>query len=163
MESIKVEFVNPFVAGAFSTLSMMLGETPERGQIVLEPTGATTNQVNVVVGITGQAQGHLILGMTLLTADRIASHMIGERVHTFNALAASAISELTNMICGQAMTELSNANYLCDITPPSIIRGVKVNISCFAVPAILIPITVSQGAISLTISLRSHSVIRSAA
>lgn len=163
MELFKAEFVNPFVSGALATLATVLCDAPERGQPILEPTGTTTNQINVVIGVTGEAEGHIILGMSLATADRIASFMIGERVMTFNAMGASAICELANLICGRALQDLSETGHQCELTPPTIIRGIKMRIACFTTPAILVPITLSLGDISLTASLRSRSTCRTAA
>ncbi|HLO97008.1 MAG TPA: chemotaxis protein CheX, partial [Fimbriimonas sp.] len=88
------QYINPFVSGAFSVLSMMLGETPTRGQLAADASTTTHHQVNVVVGVTGEARGSVVIGMSLITADKVASKMIGEPVRTFDSLAASAISEL---------------------------------------------------------------------
>ena len=149
------QFISPFVSGAFSVLSMMLGETPVKGPLEANSSSSTSNQVNVVVGVTGQAQGSIVLGMSLVCADRIASKMIGEPIRTFDVMAASAISELANMICGSALNELSNQGLTCDLTPPTVIRGQKVKISSTAIPTIHLHIILSYGDITLSVSLKS--------
>lgn len=37
--SLEAKFINPFVTGAFSVLSMMLGEAPTRGQLATDASG----------------------------------------------------------------------------------------------------------------------------
>jgi chemotaxis protein CheX len=108
-----------------------------------------------VCGVTGQIQGSVIYGMSLTTADQIASAMIGQPIKQFDQLAASAIAELGNMISGNAMLQLSEAGFICDITPPTVIRGSKVEISTLAIPAVVIPLEVTQGDITITVGLQT--------
>lgn len=48
---------------------------------------------------------------------------MGMPVSEFDDMARSAISELGNMVMGNAATILSNNNVMIDITPPTIITG----------------------------------------
>ena len=153
---MKVEYINPFLSGACSVLEMVLGETPVKQGLSAQPTSFTSEQCNVVCGVTGQAQGQVIYGMSLSVADKIASHMLGEPIKTFDALAASAIAELGNMISGSAMSGLCDAGYVCDITPPAIIRGTKVEISTLNIPAVVIKLGTSKGPLSITVGLQGH-------
>ena len=153
---MKVEYINPFLAGASSVLEMVLGETPIKQSLSAQATSFTSEQCNVVCGVTGQAQGQVIYGMSLTVADKIASHMLGEPIKTFDALAASAIAELGNMISGNAMSGLASAGYICDITPPAIIRGAKVEISTLNIPAVVIKLMTGKGLISITVGLQGH-------
>ena len=153
---MRVEYINPFLAGASSVLEMVLGETPVRQGLSVQSQTFTSEQCNIVCGVTGQAQGQVIYGMSLMTADKIASHMLGKSIKTFDALAASAIAELGNMISGCAMGQLSEAGYICDITPPAIIRGSKVEISTLNIPAVIIKMETNLGPLSITVSLQGH-------
>lgn len=152
---MKVEYINPFIEAAFSVLEQVLGHTPERGDLAMQPTCFTSQQCNVVCGITGQVQGSVIFGMSLVTADKIASAMLGQQIKSFDQLAASAIAELGNMISGNAMSKLSESGFVSDITPPTIIRGTNVQISTISIPALVVPVKVEQGEISITVGLQS--------
>ncbi len=151
---MKAEYINSFLAGAYSVLEMVLGEMPVREGMAAQPSSFTSEQCNVVCGVTGQAQGQVIYGMSLIVADQIASHMLGEPIKTFDALAASAIAELGNMISGGAMQHLHDAGLVCDITPPTIIRGTNVEISTLSIPAIVIRLSTSKGPVSITVGLQ---------
>lgn len=151
---MKVEYINPFILAAQSVLEMVLGAAPMKGNLAMQPATFTSQQCNVVCGVTGQAHGQVIYGMSLTTADKIASHMLGQPIKTFDQLAASAIAELGNMISGHAMSKLSESSYICDITPPTIIRGKDVKISTLSIPAIVIPLETEHGPLSITVGLQ---------
>jgi len=155
---MKVEYVGPFVDGAINVLTTLLGKTPERGKLSARPQLFTSQQVNVVCGVAGVIEGQVIYGMSVQTADKVASGMIGQTIITFDALAASAIAELGNMISGHSVTALASAGFPCDITPPTIIRGNNVKISTMNVPALVIPIKIEGlGEIEITICLREKA------
>lgn len=150
---MKVEYINPFVRAAFTVLQQLTGSTPNKGQLSMRPTVFTSQQCNVICGVTGTIAGQVIYGMSLMTADKLASVMLGQPVKTFDQLAASAIAELGNMITGNASSNLSEAGYVTDITPPTIIRGKDVKITTLHIPALVIPIITEQGEVELTVSL----------
>ncbi len=153
---MKAEYINPFVQASFSVLEMVLGARPTKGQMSAQTATFVSEQCNVIYGVTGQVQGQVIYGMSLTTADNIASAMLGNPIKEFDALAASAIGELGNMISGNAMQFLSEAGWVCDITPPTIMRGTNVEISTISIPAILIPMTLEQGQLLVTIGLQGR-------
>ena len=153
---MKAEYINPFVVASFSVLETVLSNKPVKGELAMQPATFTSQQCNVVCGVTGQVQGQVIYGMSLAVADKIASTMLGEPIKVFDQLAASAIGELGNMISGNAMLHLSEAGWVCDITPPTIIRGTNVKISTISIPAIVIPITLEQGELSVTVGLQGR-------
>ncbi|HLK59276.1 MAG TPA: chemotaxis protein CheX [Chthonomonadaceae bacterium] len=153
---MKVQYINPFVNAAFSVIEMVMGGQAEKGSLAMRPTFFTSQQCNVITGVTGKIEGQVIYGMSLVTADQIASLMLGQPVRTFDQLAASAIAELANMITGNAMALLSEAGYVCDITPPSIVRGTNVKISMLNVPSLVIPIKIEAGEIEMTVCLQER-------
>ncbi len=153
---MKAEYINPFILAANAVLEMVLGAVPTKGPLAMQPTTFTSQQCNIVCGVTGQAHGQVIYGMSLTTADKVASHMLGQPIKTFDQLAASAIAELGNMISGHALAKLSESSYICDITPPTIIRGKDVNISTLSIPAIVIPLGTEQGEMFITVGLQGR-------
>ena len=153
---MKAEYINPFVQASFSVLEMVLGNRPSQGALAVQPSTFASEQCNVVCGITGQVQGQVIYGMSPMTADKIASTMLGQSIKTFDALAASALGELGNMISGNAMQMLSELGWECDITPPTVMRGSNVKITTIAVPAIVIPLKLEQGDLFITVGLQGR-------
>lgn len=154
---MKVEYVTPFVSGSTIVLEQLLGQKPERGKLSARPQMFTAQQLNIVCGITGDVAGQVIYGMSMNTANQIATKMIGQPIQTFDQLAASAIAELGNMISGNSATKLTEQGYACDITPPTIIKGANVKITMTDAPALVIPVVISGiGDLEVNVSLRER-------
>ncbi len=153
---MKAEYVNPFVAAAFHVLKELLDMEPSKGALKIRREHCTSQQCNVIFGVTGKVEGQVVYGMNLVTADRIASQMLGQPIKSFDSLAASAIGELGNMITGNAGGRLADLGYHCDITPPTIVRGTKVKISTLCIPSLVIPIELSLGVIEIAVSLQER-------
>lgn len=154
---MKVEYVTPFVAGSMSVFQSLGNIKGERGKLAARPQMFTAQQLNIVCGLTGDIAGQVIYGMSMVTANNIASKMIGQSVKTFDQLAASAIAELGNMISGNSATLLTQQGYNCDITPPTIIKGSNVRISTNDVPALVIPIQLHDvGELEINVSLQER-------
>jgi chemotaxis protein CheX len=153
---MKAQYINPFVTAAFTVIETVLGMKAEKGQLAMRPTVFTSQQCNVITGVTGMIEGQAIYGMKMITADKVASHMLGQPIRTFDQLAASAIAELGNMITGNAMALLSEAGVICDITPPSIVRGTNVKMSTLSIPALVVPICLEIGEIELTVCIKER-------
>ncbi len=154
---MKVEYISPFVEAALSVIETLLRVAPERGKLSARPQVFTSQQVNVVCGITGDVEGQVIYGMSIIAADKVASTMLGAPVVTFDQLAASAIAELGNMISGNSLTLLAKAGYNCTITPPTIIKGSNVKISTLEIPALVIPMKIPGiGDFEINVSLQQR-------
>ncbi|MCG9896052.1 MAG: chemotaxis protein CheX, partial [Fimbriimonadaceae bacterium] len=162
VKPMKAEHITPFVSASLSVIETLTGAKPQRGQLTARPSIFTTQQVNIVCGIPGQVEGQVIYGMSIVTADKMASKMLGAPVVTFDQLAASAIAELGNMISGNAMTLLAGQGVSCDITPPTIVKGSNVKISTLDIPALVIPLRV-EGVGDLEINVSMQERIRKAA
>ena len=154
---MKVEYINPFIASSYMVIEATLGVKPEKGKLAVRQDGTTGQQCTIVTGVTGNLTGIVMYGMSLVTADKIASIMIGQPVRTFDQLAASAVAELGNMISGNAMSNLADAGYVCDISPPSIVRGVNVKITPVADATIVIPVLFEGGEIEISVSLKERN------
>ncbi|MCX6381314.1 MAG: chemotaxis protein CheX [Armatimonadetes bacterium] len=153
---MKAEYINPFISAAFHVLKELLDMEPSKGSLDARREMCTSQQCNVIVGVTGKIEGQVIYGMSLITADRIASLMLGQPVKTFDHLAASAIGEMGNMITGNAGGRLADLGYACQITPPSIVRGTNVKISTLCIPSLVIPIELPLGMIEIAVSLQER-------
>lgn len=150
---MRAEFINPFLTASFSVLNMVLGTLPTKGPIGAQNDGKTSHQVNIVCGVTGHLHGQIILGMGQTTANRIASAMSGQPLKVFDHFVASAIAELGNMISGNALMSLSESGFVCDITPPTIIRGSSVEISTHHIASICINLSTEFGDLTVTVGL----------
>ena len=158
---MKVEFVDPFVSAAFKVLGMVTGDAPTRGDISLRRTPFTTQEITIMAGVNGQVEGTALYGMSLTTAKKVASAMMGCELETLDEMAWSALSELGNMITGNATTLLSQNGYEVDITPPSVIRGTDVEVSTKAA-ALVVPVQLQLGCVEINVALQEIAMRQAA-
>ncbi|MHB9130784.1 MAG: chemotaxis protein CheX [Armatimonadota bacterium] len=149
---MKVEFINPFINAGTQVLDQLVGGEAEQGQLAVRTAIFTTQQISIAVGVSGEVKGQVIYGMSQVTATKIASAMMGTPYVAFDEMAASAISELGNIISGNAATLLSESGFVCDITPPTVIRGINVEIAT-QIPALVVPLYTPCGKIDINVAL----------
>lgn len=78
----------------------------------------------IMLGITGELTGQVCIVFDFDVARDIASRMMmGMPVTEIDDMAKSALSELGNMIMGNAATLLSSNKIMIDITPPTLATG----------------------------------------
>lgn len=133
-------YINPFLIASKSVMKDLCQIDLEIGKPYLSKADFKGEEVLVILGITGQLVGQVILSMTIDTACDIASHMMmGMPVTELDSMSASAISELSNMILGNVATIFSTMDKVIDITPPSICIGKDMSISVSNTNTICVP------------------------
>ncbi len=151
---MKVDFINPFISAALDVVKSTINCDLVRGQLRLETSKVASNDVTVVVGVTGDAEGIVLYGMTERTAKALAAQLLDQRVPVFDALAESAVAELGNMIAGSATVELEKHDYSCRLTPPTLLHGRGTLISVVDIHRLVIPLTSEHGTIEISVALR---------
>lgn len=152
---MKVEFVNPFVSAAFMVLEKVGKTKVGKGALSLATSPISGMDVNTVIGVTGDILGQVIYSMTTDTAQKMASVMLmGLPIVDFDEIAKSAISELGNIITGNAATELGNNGFCCNITPPSLFMGKEVKVSIKDLQILVIPVKTDLGDINIYVALK---------
>lgn len=151
---MRVEFINPFLNAALMVLEKLGNTKFEKGKLSLESSPIEGNDVNTILGVTGDIRGQVLYSMTLETATKVASSMMmGIPVNEFDELCKSAVSELGNMITGNAASELGNAGFKCTITPPTLIMGKEVVVSIKNLQILVIPVVTDFGEIIINVAL----------
>ena len=118
------KLVNPFVSAVESVLPQMGFPAPKRTSLSLRQKNVTGLGVSVIVGFTKQLRGNAVYNMDEETAKYIASTMMmGMPVAEFDAMAQSAISEMSNMLTATAATNLAGMELEVDISTPSLTVG----------------------------------------
>jgi chemotaxis protein CheX len=151
---VKAEFVNPFVHSAYQVLQTETGSDVTQGPVSLEDSPLVSDEVTVLIGVVGRAQGLVLYGMSEQTAMSMVSAMTGEQISVFDSLAESAVAELGNVITGLASGELERAGYPCKIAPPSVVVGKGTSISTLSIKRLVIPLVTKHGDITVHIALR---------
>ena len=151
---MNVKFLNPFVEAAFAVFEAEVGLTAKRGELSLQRSAATANDVTVLISMVGQARGVVLYGMSEQTAIKIVSKILGQPFAEFDSLAQSGIGELGNVITGQASQRLADAGFEVNISPPTLLQGKGTLISTLDFDRLLVPLKTELGDIQIHLALR---------
>ncbi len=151
---MKVEYINPFITATFDILKNVGSFNPQKGKLTLKNKPVPSYGVSVLVGVIGEVKGQVMYSMSEDTAMKIASAMMmGMPVTEFDEMAKSAISELSNMITGNASTSLASQGLEIDISPPTLITGSNVTVTTSAIQTIVVPVEMEAGIFEINIAL----------
>jgi chemotaxis protein CheX len=154
LRNVRADFVNPFLRAASEVMLSEIGEEPTRGPIRLDPSDSTGHDVTVLIGVTGQITGIVLLGFDKATACALAGCILGRPFDTFDELAASGMGELGNVIVGRATTLLAEAGYTSTVTPPTLIVGSGTRLSTLSYQRLVIPLATSLGDFKIEVALK---------
>ena len=124
MADMNVNYINPFLEAAIAIAKDACQVELKIGKPYAKMVELTEGTVVILIGVTGEMRGQVVLSIDEKKACEIASRMMmGMPVPELDDMAISAISELGNMIMGNAATVFSVRNIGIDITPPTVGRG----------------------------------------
>jgi chemotaxis protein CheX len=151
---MNVKFLNPFLEAASDVLKAEVGVIAERGNLSLQKSSMTADEVTVLISIIGQVQGVVLYGMSRATALDFVSRILGQTFTEFDNLAQSGIGELGNVISGKATVNMSNAGYKTTISPPTLIMGKGAQVSTLDFARIVVPLTSESGVLVVHLAVR---------
>jgi chemotaxis protein CheX len=141
---LKITHINPFLKATTYVFGQFQLDC-QVGSPSLKNSPFSGIDVLTVVGITGDIRGQMYLGGSMPSILHIVSAMMGGvPVSNLGLMEQSAVSELANMICGNAMGFFSQEGISLDITPPTIIVGKQIEISAIKMRVLSIPITLNS-------------------
>ncbi len=150
---MKVEHINPFLASTISVFDTMLNCKLERGVPYLKDGTQPQHEVSGVIGLSGKAQGTVVLGLSRETALSATEALLQERPPAINGDVTDAIGELVNIIAGNAKAKLEHLEM--SVSLPTVITGKN---HCVEFPTkvtpICIPFTSAWGDVTVEVGLR---------
>lgn len=140
MGEINKDYINPFLMAATGIMKDACQVDLNIGKPYVKTNEFGEESAIIMIGLTGQLKGQVLLAFTMQSAlDAASKMMMGMPVTALDDMAKSAISELGNMIMGNAATMLSQKGVIVDITPPSLAIG-AVNIVTTYAQNICVPL-----------------------
>lgn len=150
---MKAELVNVFIKAFIVVSEMTLGEKPVMKETFKRTNTSSLLDIAVVVGITGDMKGQVVINFSKETGKAIASKMMGGMpVEALDDITKSALSEMCNMILGTASTELSQLGITTDITPPNLIIGEHMSMTAKE-KTLIVTLETSLGQVLLEIAI----------
>lgn len=141
---MNIEYINPFIEASQTVLKQITQLDAKLGKVYLKTSPYQSEDILIMVGLTGKLRGQAIFSINKVFALKIASiMMMGMPVTEFDEMSKSALSELANMIMGNAATILYNRGIDIDITPPSLLVGENMQITTNKMKTVCIPLEFS--------------------
>lgn len=141
---MQARMINPFLESAHIVLQQMINVSPTRGDLSIKDVEFLHQYIWIKIGMKGNVNGDVVFGLHENVALKIISAMMGGvEVIQIDEIGRSAISELGNMISGNASTLLSNQGLVVDITPPIVLDAQHTN-DYQNVRAIVVPLNLGE-------------------
>ncbi len=150
-----VKAINPFL-DAFKEVMPVFGFTSiqKTGLDLVKKIDAFDTLVTL--GIVGDIEGNVIYSMDSKVAMSIASKMMmGAPVNSFDEMAQSAISELSNMLTAKASIYLYKNGIKTNISTPTLLFGPDINISTGNSNILKVTLDIDSLAVIIFIALKS--------
>ncbi|MEG1742019.1 MAG: chemotaxis protein CheX, partial [Acetivibrio sp.] len=94
MAGIKAEHINPFLMAATQVLKNVCFIDTTLGKPYLKDTKFTSNSFLIIIGVTGEMRGQVMIALSNQVACDIASKMCMMPVKQLDDFSTSALSEL---------------------------------------------------------------------
>ncbi len=149
-----VKFLNPFLEAAYVVLQSELETDARRGELSLEQSAATSDDIAVLISIVGEVSGIVIYSLSEQTANAMVSKILDQPFPEFDELAQSGIGELGNVITGQAGQRMAALGLDVNISPPTMVLGKGTLISTLDFDRLVVPLYTDLGPLSIHLALR---------
>lgn len=121
--AINAEHINPFLISSVKILKDVCQIDATVGKPSVHTAEFDDNSLVIMIGVTGEMKGQILINFANPVACDIASKMTCMQITELDELGSSAVSELGNMILGHAATIFSTKGIAIDITPPTRCQG----------------------------------------
>ena len=116
-----VNHINPFIKSTLNVFDTMLSCKVERNGLSLVETPKAIHEISGIIGLSGKASGSVVINVSREVALGAHERLLGEPVDQINDEVTDSIGELTNMIAGQAKSQLER--YELSVSIPTIVTG----------------------------------------
>ena len=117
---MRYEYIDPFVTTTIRVLDTAIRGTVRKGDVTVLQGDRVKGEVAVLVRITGDAEGDIILSMETTTALKICSLLFCEDFPAMTARSVDALMEIANMITGNAVSALNDQGFDFVVSPPEV-------------------------------------------
>lgn len=150
---MKVEHINSFYAATQDVFKTMLDLDVKKGNLKVIEGMISGKEANVTLGVTGDLKGSILFGFPTDMTLEMVRIMSGMEIKQIDTFVSSALGEVANIIGGNALTNLTCHNLICDIVPPQVSIGEYKSLSMANKKSLLLPLKTAIGEFNINISL----------
>ena len=152
---MKATWVNPFISNAVSVIEQLANIKFEKTDLTVKEDTTPSNDISIIIGITGFIEGQAVYSLKEHTAQRIAQAVKpNEKVKVDTEFIESSIAEIANIITGRATIDLSGEDKVLFITPPSVVIGKDYSINFLKLKTISVNLGSRFGTMEINIAIK---------
>lgn len=150
---MKAEYANVFIRGATTVFTYEVGVNLSRTGLTRKAAPVPSLPISIVIGITGGIKGQVVYSMDSNFAYAVTKAMIPNKLPSeLKKLTNSAVSEIANMITGQASIALAGEDKLIHLTPPAVFSGTDMTVDFLSIPTICLSFISEIGSLEINIA-----------
>ena len=154
---MKAEYANVFIRSAVSVFKQEIGVALSRKDITRKNAPVPSLPTCIVIGITGAVRGQVVYSMDSHFAYSVSKAMMPNKLpNDLKKLTNSAVSEIANMITGQASIALAGEDKLIHLTPPAVFSGRNMQLDFLAIPTICLSFISEIGSLEVNIAFTEN-------
>ena len=117
---MKMELIQPFINSLDAVIAETMGCSAEIADVTMEAGNYKRTGIAALVGISGEIEGRVILDMGMAAAQHVTADLTSATGNAAEETARETVCELTNMVIGNAVTQLNNHGFKFRVHPPTI-------------------------------------------
>jgi chemotaxis protein CheX len=151
---VKAEYANIFIRAAVEVFQKEVGVQLSRKELQRKSAPLPSLPVAIILGITGYLRGQVVYAMDQDFAFRVARAMLPNKLPAdVKKLVNSAVSEIANIITGQASIALAGETQMIDLTPPVVLMGSDLSVDFLNLPTIALSLISEIGLLEINVAL----------
>lgn len=160
---MKAEYVNIFITSAVSVFQKELNIHLSRKDLQKKDAPVPRLSLSIIIGITGAVSGQVVYSMDESFAFKVAQAMLPNKLPAeIKKLENSAVSELANIITGQATIALAGEHNKINLTPPAVFITQDLRMDFLHMPTIALSLISEIGEFEINIALLENNEVRNA-
>ena len=158
---MKMELIQPFINAADAVLSQTLQCPTRIGDVAMEEEAYRRKGMAATVVIQGDIEGRVIFDIEAPTATKVASALAGSELQENDELVRETVSELANLVIGNAVTTLNDQGFRFKINTPQVHNAEQGMKSTEDTEALVMAFDTPAGCVYMNIAMRYNRRRRS--
>lgn len=153
---MRYEYIEPLLTSTIKVLDNVMQSDIRMGDVSLIRPEEIDSEIAILIKVEGDPNGSIIVNMGKETAINISGIMTGEKSKSLTPVTLDAVSELTNMIAGNATSAINDLGFDFKILPPSLLTKEEVIGETPGVEIFQVPLLTRCGEIKINIAMRTN-------
>ena len=154
---MKMDLIQPFVNSLDAVISETMGYTAQIADVTMDEGHYRRSGIAALVSVTGEIHGSVVLDMDNQAAQQAAADLAGAPDTPTEDAVREAVCELTNMVIGNAVTQLNDRGFKFKVHPPEVYATEEGQAATKETETIVMRFETPKGKIYLNIAIRYNS------